>query len=151
MSMHVHPYERLDLIRTGWCKGIRSTAKLAQYAGCDPATVRRDLVYLRKELRHRAKKLVDLDMLRLEEDAALINDIEQINIVIQENKKNSSALVGLLKAKLKARQQRAELWGLVSPGANVAVGVKVEQNSTKINTPHAVIFSAVKDECQSPV
>lgn len=33
--------------------------------------------------------------------------------------------------------------------ALINVGVNVENNSTHVSTPHAVIFSAVKDECQT--
>jgi len=131
-------YLRRQLIKRLWISGVRSISKLAEKAGTSCFTVKRDLIFIRQELRSKINN-EKLELIRQEEDLGLLQDIEQINEIIEKilanqekktevvvkdekpvEKKQAihptdyNAIVGLIGKKLQARQQRAELWGLIS-------------------------------------
>ena len=166
-------FERREKLKVIWAGGCRNLSKISDQLGCAKDTVKRDLVILRKDAHNKLKRQRNVDLIRVEEDFGILQDIEQINKLIQDilanqerrtevvikddkpsEKKqetygvNYKAIIGLVGKKLQARMQRAELWGLVNSKMGVNVSVSAQAGETKISTPHAVIFSSVKDECQ---
>lgn len=131
-------YLRRERVKQIWASGVRSIYKIAQETGKDYRTIKRDLVVLRREAYNRKRSEKRLEAIRLEEDLGLLQEIEQINnlikkilsgqekkteVVVKDDKPvekkqevldtDYHAINSLIRTKLQARKQRAELWGLV--------------------------------------
>lgn len=149
----VEQLDRRIKIRELWLKGIRSFSRLAKEVDCGIPTVKRDLVYLRKEVRRYQKK-VDIELIRYEMDQQYLAQLVEIDEKIEKFLEPSTAskvmaegiqkdtkvvktqtessgppynaIVGLIKLKTEIVTKRAELWGLVKTGTNIAVSAHSE-------------------------
>ena len=144
-------YDRRCAVWESWLKGIRSIPKLADIHKTSYDTVKRDLVFCRKNLKLRVKEET-LELIKKEEDSALLQDIAQIEELIAEiraskpetvkasikqdgskeqskesNPIDYSSVISLLDRKARLRRMRQELYGFISPhkgGINVAVSAQ---------------------------
>ncbi len=139
--------ERREKLKVLWAGGMRTMSKIAQALSCSVGTVKRDLVILRREARRAVKTDRLIDIVRMEEDQGLLQDIEQVNILIQNFKTSPDVVSGLIRSKLMARRQRAELWGLIGTAkTGISVNVKAEANA---NTGNAEELEQHESEMRS--
>jgi len=146
-SLTIEEFQRKkEEVKNLWANGVRSIYKIADTIGSHHYTVKKLLATIRRDAQKYKKEEQRLDYIRLEEDAGLLQDINQINTLIQEIKSAQDkkteiimeddklvkkrqqllvtdyyAICHLMRCKLEARKQRAELWGLnqVNPMAVV--------------------------------
>jgi len=144
--------DRRDKVKAFWVSGKRSIYMIAKEVNADPRTVQKDLLILRSMSLKRYKNDDFFTLVKIEEDAGLLREIERCNEIIEKLLKepetktevkaennipvkksqetygiNYSAIATFTDKILKARKQRAELWGFIKTGTSI--GIKVEQNT----------------------
>lgn len=132
----------------------RNISKIAQELNIDPGTVLRDIACLRREARRRQKhekldmKMIEIYERYLYELEEIESDIEAAQTADDSEHNTWFAVAALRKTKVEVIEKIAELWGLIN---SKGVGVYIGENAggTKISTPHAVIFSAIREECEN--
>lgn len=132
----------------------RNPNRIAEEMGISYRTVLRDLVYF-KRMVVRDKKHATLDVkasVLAEQYLRQYEKIdEDIDFVMSKDfpGHNTLGTVASLRSEQTAiLNQLAELWGFTGK-AGINVNLDLQTGGQRISTPHAVIFSAVKDECQN--
>jgi|GEM_PF-4780698 hypothetical protein len=145
--------DRRAQVKAMWVDGKRSAYKIAKLLNVGPKTVAKDLLVIRRMSLQRYKTDDFFTLVKLEEDAGLLRVVEQCNELIEKLLKepeiktevraenntplkksqetygiNYSAISTFMEKLLKARKQRAELWGFVKTGGP-NIGIKVEQST----------------------
>lgn len=152
--------ERRAKVKECWANGERNVYKIAEQLKINVGTVQRDLVVLRKSSLRKYKNDDMMTLVKLEEDAGLLQIIcnlsalinkamtepEKKTEIIAENDQpvkksqettgiNYTAIGTLFEKLLRARRQRAEVWGLITRGPSISVSATAQAAAASYNSP----------------